>query len=511
MEDLPEPLIAEIVKRTCTSDRSSLSLVSKRLYKVEADERGVICVGCGLNPATEALSSLCSRFPNLWKVEINYNGWLSNQGAQLDNQGLHVLSSQCPSLTDLTLSFCSYIDDSGLGYLANCKKLIALRLNFVLAISSSGLLLVAVGCKSLSILHLADCMNVSSVATVLAQQEYKQRTRWGPTQQELEYPGNAGVEWLEYLGMAGSLVELVVKDCKGISQYDLLKFGPGWMKLQKFEYEFNGTYWLSGACDNSYNAHYPYQYDFSCKNMKDLRLAKIITEPEIGLRFLLGKCKALEKLCLDYVLGLNEGEMIQLFQSCSNLRSISLRLIPRHGDESVDFHFSTALTDESLKILSLYCPMLQVVEFTFTFCSPEYPSEIGFTQDGIVGLIKSCPIRVLMLNGANNFYDTGMKGLSASQFLERLELVDCGSITDAGIRLITCAPSLRSLTLRKCERVTGRGMAELVCLQKLESLTVVGCPKISEEAVQGAARSVHYSAGMESHDTLKGMNLWKQF
>jgi F-box and leucine-rich repeat protein 2/20 len=100
MEDLPEPLIAEIVKRTtCTSDRNSLSLslVSKQLYKVEADERGVICVGCGLNPATEALSSLCFRFPNLWKVEINYNGWLPNQGAQLDNQGLHVLSSHCPS------------------------------------------------------------------------------------------------------------------------------------------------------------------------------------------------------------------------------------------------------------------------------------------------------------------------------------------------------------------------------------------------------------------------------
>jgi len=205
MEGLSEPLLAEIIKRiTRTSDLNSLSLVSKQLYNAEAEERGTIHVGCSLHPATEILSSLCFRFPNLRKVEINYSGWTSKQGKQLDNQGILVLSSQCPLLTDLTLSFCSYVNDTGIGYLAYCKKLMALRLNFAPAISSSGLLSVAVGCKSLSALHLVDCMKVSSV------------------------------EWLEYLSRAGSVVELVVKDCKGISQYDLLKFGPGWMKLEKF-------------------------------------------------------------------------------------------------------------------------------------------------------------------------------------------------------------------------------------------------------------------------------------
>ncbi|TVU27873.1 hypothetical protein EJB05_19374, partial [Eragrostis curvula] len=512
MEDLPEPLLAEIIKRiTRISDLNSLSLVSKRLYKVEADERGIICVGCGLNPATEALSSLCSRFPNLWKVEINYSGWSSEHGNQLDNKGLHVLSSHCPSLTDLTLSFCSYIDDSGLGYLANCKKLMALRLSMAPAISSNGLLSVAIGCKNLSTFHLTDCMNVRSMETVFAQQEYKRAgSRWGDTQSaefELGSRGNTGVEWLEYLGRAGSLVELVVKDCMGISQFDLLKFGPGWMKLEKFEFEINGNYWLSGARDCSYNARYPYKYDICCANMKDLRLAKIITEPEIGLRFLLGKCKALEKLCLDYVIGLDEREMIELFQNCGNLRSISLRLIPRHG---VDFHFSTALTDDGLKALSLYCPMLQVVEFTFTFCAPEWPTEIGVTQEGIIKLIQSCPIRSVMLNGANIFYDEGMKGISSAQFLERLELVDCKRITDAGISFITRAPSLTSLTLRKCKKLSNKGMAELARSMKLESLIVIGCRGISEEAVQGAARSVHYSAELESHDILKGMNMQKK-
>ena len=113
MEGLPEPLLAEIIKRiTSTSDLNSLSLVSKQLYSVDAQHRDAIRVGCRLNPTTEALVSLFSRFPNLSKVEINYSGWTSSHGDQLNNQGLHVLSSHCPLLSDLTLSFCSYIDDT---------------------------------------------------------------------------------------------------------------------------------------------------------------------------------------------------------------------------------------------------------------------------------------------------------------------------------------------------------------------------------------------------------------
>lgn len=238
--------------------------------------------------------------------------------------------------------------------------------------------------------------------------------------------------------------------------------------------------------DPSYVAGCPYSYEICCENLKDLRLAHIITELEIGLRFLLGKCKALETLYLEYVVGLDEIEMIALFESCSNLTSISLRLTPLHC-YSVDrvIQFRTPLTDDSLKALALSCPMLQVVELTFTFCKPDWPTEIGFTQKGIVTLIQSCPIRALVLNGASIFYDEGMKGLSSSQFLETPELVDCMSITDAGMDFIIQAPRLSSLTLCKCINVTDNGMAVLASSQKLESLTVIGCRQISQEGVQG--------------------------
>ncbi|VAI43156.1 unnamed protein product [Triticum turgidum subsp. durum] len=299
MEDLPEALVTEILKRiTSTSDLNSLSPVSKQLYKIEGNQRGSIRVGSGLCTATEALTSLCARFTNLQKLEIDYSGWIPEHGNQLDNTGLFVFSSQCSSLIDLTLSFCSHIDDSGLGCLAHCKKLVSLRLNSTPQITLVGLFSVAVGCTSLSALHLIDCEKIDSV------------------------------EWLEYLGRDGSLEELVVKNCKGINHQDFLKFGSGWMKLQKFEFERKrGIYDFSLGCeyyDPSYNAHSMYIYDFCCESLKNLRLAHIKTWPEIGLRVVLGKCKALENLWLEYVRALNDNDMIALSRSCSNLKSISL-------------------------------------------------------------------------------------------------------------------------------------------------------------------------------------------
>ncbi|CAN6356300.1 unnamed protein product [Urochloa humidicola] len=471
MEDLPVPLLAEIIMRIpSTKDLNSLSLVSKRLYTVEAEHRNAIFIGSSLCRQTLDMASLCSRFPNLRKVQINYDGWTSDNRVQLDNQGLHVLSSSCLLLNDLTLVNCSNIDDSGLSYIACCKKLISLRLHTMPGISSSGLLSVATGCKTLSTLYLNKCKYVS------------------------------GMKWIEYLGRNGSLEELVLILCKGISQHDLLKFGPGWMRLRRFEFEGKRNYIFYEPCGSSHVSHYQYKYDFCCESLESLRLAHIIIQEGTGLRFLLGKCRALERLCLHLVHGLKDCDMLAVSQSCSNLRSIKLVLMPLKCQPRSTF--STPFTDDSLKALALGCPKLEEVDLAFGGCDPYWPSEIGFTQEGLLMLIQSCPIRVLVLTGANFFNDKGMEALSSMLFLETLDLMDCIAVTDAGIYSIVGTPRLVNLTLRECKRITDGGMTKLVHDKKLESLTISGCPKISQHAVQGVATSVHYSVESPSYIAL---------
>uniref|UniRef100_A0A0D9XZV5 F-box domain-containing protein n=1 Tax=Leersia perrieri TaxID=77586 RepID=A0A0D9XZV5_9ORYZ len=454
MEDLPDALISEITKRIENrSDLSSLSLVSKRLYKIEAETRGSIHVGCGLHPATDVILSLCSRFPNLLKVDINYSGWTRSHGNQLDNHGICILSSYCPGLSDLTLSFCSDISDSGIGYLASCKKLITLRLNSAKIITSSGLLAVVVGCNNLSGLHLVNCNKICGTS-----------------------------EWLKYLGCNGSLEELVVKNCEQISQFDLLMFGPGWMKLKSFMFVVRSIYNIFDPKDRSYVVNCKYRYDFCCENLKELSLERIVTVEEKGLCSLLGKCRSLEKVCLHFIHGLTDSDMITLAQNCSNLRCISLQLEPVFCEEPEGRVFRTPLTDQSLKVLALGCRMLQIVELTMFACEPIYP-EIGFTQEGLVSFFQSCPIRDLVLCGANIFNDEGMKALSSAHFLETLELMDCKRVTDAGVRLLADSPSLVSLTLRQCDGFSDVGVGAVVCARKLESLIVEGCHQVSQRAV----------------------------
>ncbi|KAK3129804.1 hypothetical protein QOZ80_6BG0484940 [Eleusine coracana subsp. coracana] len=462
MEDLPVSMFGEIFKRlTKTSDLNSLSLVSKRIYTVEGELRDAIYVGCGVHPAKVPLASLCSRFPNLRKVEFNYSCWTPNHGMQLDNEGLRLFSSCCPLLTDLTLSSCSYVDDTGLGFLACFKKLMYLKLNALPAITSSGLLLVAIGCKNLSALHLDSCNKLSSA------------------------------KWLEYLGRVGSLKELVVKCCKQISQFDLLKLGPGWMKLQKFEFQTNDWISVFDPRDPMFKKQEQYTYDFNCETLKDLTLSHITTEHEIGLRYLLRKCKALENLSLHYVHGIKDNDMITLSRNSSNLRSISLRLTPQFNEGRV---FRTSLTDDSLKALALSCPMLRSFELIFLACDEYYP-EIGFTQEGLVTLIQSCPIRDFVLSGAHIFDDDGMKALSCAKFLETLELMHIIHITDAGMRFLAHTPRLINLILRQCDGFSDDGVDEVIRTCKLESLTVEGCSHVSRQAIEGAAKSVHYEEG----------------
>uniref|UniRef100_A0A0E0P7W8 F-box domain-containing protein n=1 Tax=Oryza rufipogon TaxID=4529 RepID=A0A0E0P7W8_ORYRU len=428
MEHLSEELIIEILKRiTRTSDLNSVSLVSKQLYAIDAEQRATICIGCGLS--TEDFSALCSRFPNLLKVEIDYSGSTPGNGNHIDNQ----------------------------------------------EVTSSGLLMVAFGCKALSSLYLNDCKGIAG-----------------------------STEWLEYLGSDGSLEELIVSNCKGVSQYNFLKFGPGWMKLKTFEYENKENFFsIHPRYGSSVKAN-THRYELCCENLKDLKLVRLVTEPdgpEIGLRFLLGKCKALEKLCLEYVTGVIDNDMIVLSQACKNLKSISLWLKPEHYVVGGHIEFRTGFTDESLKALALNCPLLQDVELTFTGCAHWDPPEIGFTQEGLVSFVESCPIRVLVLNGALFFNNKGMKALSSAQFLETLSLIDCNEVTDHGMRFIVHFPSLINLTLRFCHNVTDAGLSELAHAQKLQSLDVGGCGYISQKGVLGAAKSVYYEVNCKTMAT----------
>lgn len=459
MEALPDQLVWEVLDRIKkTSDRNSAALLCKRFYQIERDQREYLRVGCGLSPAIEALSTLCMRFPNLVKVEIVYSGWMSRLGKQLDDEGLRILSQHCPGLTDLTLSFCTFITDVGLGYLGSCTGLKALRLNFTPGITGCGILSLVVGCKTLSTLHLTRCLNVSSV------------------------------EWLEYLGRLESLEDLAINNCRAIGESDLAKLGYGWRKLKRLQFEVDVNYRYMKVYGRLAVEKWQKQW-VACEALEDLSLVNCLISPGRGLACVLGKCQALQNLHLDMCVGVRDNDLISLAQQCPKLKSLSVR-VP--SDFSVPILMSNPLrlTDESLKAIAQYCSELESVSISFS--DGDFPSSSCFTLAGIISLIEACPIRVLVLDHVYSFNDSGMEALCAAHFLEILELIQCQEVTDEGLQLVKHFPCLSVMRLCRCLGVTDIGLKPLVASHKLQKLKVEDCPQISKEATQGAAKVVSY-------------------
>ncbi|KAL5698440.1 RING-type E3 ubiquitin transferase [Ranunculus cassubicifolius] len=458
MEVLPDQLVWEIMSRIKkTIDRNSVSLTCKRLYELDREQRQNLRVGCGLHPVNEALVCLCKRFYNLKRVDIVYSGWMSKLGKQMDDQGVRIVSEYCHCLVDLTISYCTFITDVGIGYLASCDKLTSLKLNFNPGITGCGILSIAVGCKNLRTLHLIHCFNVSNV------------------------------EWLEYLGKFGTLEDLSIINCRAIGESDLIKLGAGWRKLKKLQFEVDANYRYMKVHDQL--AMNRWQNCAPCDSMEELSLVNCLISPERGLSCVFSKCKSLKKLHLDMCVGVRDCDIMKLSENSSNLKSISLRVpsdyalpLPRLINDSL------RLTDESLKAVAQNCSTLESVKISFS--DGEFPCFSSFSLSGIVALIEMCPLRVLSLDHVYSFNDIGMEALCSAVCLETLELVRCQEITDEGVQLVVHFPVLTVLRLSKCLGVTDDGLRPLIGSAKLETLTVEGCPQISERGVQGAAKTV---------------------
>lgn len=459
MDDLPDQLVWDILSRVKKNvDRNSASLACKRIYKLDNEQRQSMRVGCGLDPANQALTLLCNRFPNLEKVEITYAGWMSKLGKQLDDQGLVILANNCPSLTALTLSYCTFITDLGLRHLASCSKLSALKLNFTPRITGCGILSLVVGCKNLTILHLIRCLNVTSV------------------------------EWLEYIGKLETLEDLSIKNCRALGEGDLIKLGSSWRKLKRLQFEVDANYRYMKVYDRLAVDRWQKQW-IPCESMLELSLVNCIISPGRGLACVLGKCKNLEKLHLDMCVGVRDSDIIGLAKKSSKLRSISVR-VPSDFSLPLLMNNPLRLTDESLRALAQNCPMLESVRISFS--DGEFPSFSSFTQNGILNLIQMCPIRELALDHVYSFNDFGMEALCSAHYLETLELVRCQEISDEGLQLVGQFPRLCTLRLKRCLGVTDAGLYPLSGTDKLDFLAVEDCPQISERGVQGAARSVSF-------------------
>lgn len=461
MDELPDHLLWDIFSRLkVTPHRNTAALVNRRFFELERKQRQFLKVGCRLHPVLFALSSLCARFPNLLKLEVDYSGWTSKSGKQLDDNGLMIIATFCPTLQQLVLSFCTFITDAGLGNLASCKGLQALKLNFAPGITGRGLLSLVTGCKSISLLHLTLCLHVNSV------------------------------EWLYSLGRLEKIEDLAIRQCRGIGEGDLAKLGVAWRRLRRLQFQVDANYRYMKVFGNVEVDRWQTQ-EVSCEALQELSLINCLVSPGRGLAYILTKCNALRYLNLDMCMGLRDRDLIELAKTSTGLRSLSLRF-PSDFTLSVPSNYPPQLTDESLKAIAKYCELLEEVSISFAdACFPFIPC---FSLAGILALVEGCSLlKVLVLERVFPFNDRGMEALCVAHSLETLKLIQCQEVSDDGLQHIRHLASLKHLKLSKCLEISDVGLTAFIGSHKLESLEVEDCPKISEKGTQGTAKMVSFS------------------
>ncbi|KAL6144897.1 hypothetical protein ACLB2K_055587 [Fragaria x ananassa] len=416
MDYLPEQLVWEILRRIKkTTDRNSVSLTCKRLHGLDNEQRESLRVGCGLNPANEALTSLCSRFLNLTKVEITYTGWMSKLGKQLDDQGLLILSNHCPSMIELSLSYCTFISDVGLGYLSSCSKLSALKLNFTPRITGCGILSLVMGCKILTVLHLIRCLNVNSV------------------------------EWLEYLGRLGTLQDLSIKNCKAIGEGNLIKLGASWRNLKRLQFEVD--------------ANYSPGRGLACVMRKCKKLEKIHLDMCVGVRDcdiigLAQNSSNLRSIYLrvpsDFSLPLLMNNPLRLTDECLNALSSNCSKLEsiRISYSDGEFPSFSSFTLQGIITLIQKCPVRELA----------FDQVYSFNDAGMEALCFAQHLETLELVRCQEISDEGLQLAVQFPRLSVLRLVKCLGVSDEGFRPLVGSYKLETLAVEGCPQVSERGV-----------------------------------------------------
>ncbi|KAL2620158.1 hypothetical protein R1flu_000363 [Riccia fluitans] len=465
MDSLPEDIWAHILQRLKTvKDRNTAASVCRRWFYLDRVLRRELSVGCGMDPPEAAIGALTTRFTNLSKLEICYFGWHSDMGKQADDKTLKILSQNCLQLTDLSLNFCGFITDTGMGHLTLCRELKSIRLNFLPCVSGRGLLSLVTGCKALTRFHVEWLMGVRTV------------------------------EWLEFIGRKGRIKSLAVKNCKCVGDYELGRLGRrGWQNLREFFFAIDlrhgsagNIFGHNGREASLLNAWRMFDgsQELCCPNLQVLHLVKTLSASRTGLNWLLPQCSSLRELHLDTCIGLEDEDLVLLARQCPELSSVYFRA-PIHLPGANP----SRLTDVGLLAIARSCPNIESIELAF------HDSDLSpfITSAGITSMVETClKLRSLTISAADPFTDDVMIAVCKSGSIESLELDQCREITDAGLKMAR-ESSLKELKVRSCGRLSDTGFAPLKHSRKLKCLVVNSCPLVSRGGLIHAAQVVIYN------------------
>lgn len=440
------------------------------------------------------LSSLVGMCSGLVEIDLSNRTQLTDSAA--------AVIAEAKNLERLWLARCKMITDMGIGCVAvGCRKLRLVCLKWCLRVSDLGVGLIAMKCKELRSLDLSFIPITEKCLSPILQLEHLE---------DLVLEGCPGIDddglaTLQH--NCKSLKMLNMSHCQNLShvgfssltnsteylQQLILAYGPGvtvdlakclhnFLKLQSVR--------LDGCSVTTSGIKTIGSW---LSSLKEISLSKCLGVTDECLSFLVQAHKELRKLDITCCRKITSASIESITKSCTYLTSLRM--------ESCSF-----VSKEAFVLIGQSCRFLEELDVTdndiddeglksISRCSKLLTLKLGIclsiTDDGLMHVANGCSkLKELDLYRSCGVTDTGIAAIAhGCPALEMINIAYNDKITDTSLRLLSKCLMLRALEIRGCHSVSSVGISAIaIGCRQLMVLDIKKCVCINDDGMVPLAK-----------------------
>jgi len=445
------------------------------------------------------LSNLVSNCSNL--VEID----LSNATELRDTAAAAI--AEAKNLEKLRLARCKGVTDIGIGCIAvGCRKLRLINLKWCLGIGDLGVGLIAVKCKEIRSLDLSYLPITNKCLPSILNLQHLE---------DLVLEGCFGIDDDSLADLkqgCKSLQMLDVSSCQNVSHVGLSSLTSGNERLRQLILAYGSPVTLALADSlQTLSTLQSIKLDgcqVTCSGLKaignwcvsltEISLSKCMGVTDEGLSSLVTKHRELKKLDITCCRKITHFSIAHITNSCTSLTSLRM--------ESC-----VLVSKEAFVLIGQRCHFLEELDLTdnevddeglrsISRCSKLSSLKLGIclniTDEGIAHIGKCCSKLVeLDLYRSAGITDTGILAIAGGcPGLEMINIAYCDKITDSSFLSLSKCLKLNTLESRGCPLVTSFGLAAIVVgCKQLIKLDIKKCYNINDA---GMIPLAHFSQNL---------------
>ncbi|XP_017983212.1 PREDICTED: F-box/LRR-repeat protein 3 isoform X2 [Theobroma cacao] len=420
------------------------------------------------------LSSLFVNCSGLVEVDLS-------NGTELTDLAASAIA-EAKNLERLRLARCKLITDMGIGCIAvGCRKLRLLCLKWCLRVGDLGVELIALKCKGIRSLDLSYLpITEKCVKSVLQLQHLEDLVLEG-----CHGIDDDGLSTLEQ--SCKSLKMLNLSNCQNVTHTGLSSLTNGAQQLQQLILAYGSVVSLKlpkvtsdvAKCLHTFSKLQSIKLD-GClitssgikalaslhASIKELSFSKCLGVTDEGLSFLVQSHKELRKLDITCCRKIKYMSIDSITNSCTSLTSLrmeSCSLVPK----------------EAFILIGARCSCLEELDAT--------DNEID--DEGLKSISRCSKLSILKLGICSNISDEGLANVgSYCSMLTELDLYRSMAISDAGIAAVADGcPALEMINIAYNGKVTDNSLISLSKCLMLKALEIRGCPGVSSIGLSAIA------------------------